>query len=154
MRRFMALVVAATGIGLAAFGLSPVTSAGTGAVVKISFTIMPAQTLSISVEQVDFGVVSPGVSTPGQEVVLTVESNTDYRLFYTATEFTDGTERVVPVGRLSADGGHTPLGHCGLVAEGGPTDGARYRLVYVLKAEMEDPSGTFTGEVTYILAPR
>jgi len=154
MRKLMALALTAAGIALVALGPSPAASAGATTTVTVSFSIVPAQMLTVSTDHVDFAVVSPGISTPGREVVVTVRSNTSYRLSYTATDFTDGAGRTVPVGRLSPDGGRAPFEYSGvLTEEAGPTDGTPYTHIYVLTVEPEDPGGTFSGEITYILSP-
>jgi len=154
-RRIAAAVLASVGLGLAALGFSLPASAGTSATVSVSFSILPTQTLTISTERVHFGDVSAGVSTPAREVVLTVKSNTDYYLSYTATDFTDGAGQTVPVSRLSPDGGRTSFGHTGMIAAGtAPTGGTLYSQSYVLTVAIEDPAGAYTGAITYSLEPR
>jgi len=155
MRTLSAILLVVAGVSLASIGLSPWVSAGTTATVTVTFSILPSQMLTLSTDHVDFGLVAPGVSTPPREIVLTVRSNSDYLLSYTATDFTDGTGRTVPVSRLSPDGGLTPLALSGVITAGaGSADEDRYVQSYVLTVEPGDPAGTFVGEISYILSPR
>lgn len=153
-RRFWGLLLVGLGLYNALTGFSPAASATATATVQVLFTIAPTQTLTLTAQTVDFGLVRAGTSTAGREVRVIVQSNVNYSLAYEASDFT-GSWTSIPVGRLSYDGGRTRFAGSGvLVDQATAAAGAAYTYYYVLITELGDPEGEYVGFVTYILTPR
>lgn len=155
LRICMAIALVLSGLFLMCQGLSLPVSAGASAQVAVRFTILPTQTLTVSTDALDFGVASPQTPSAPRQVIVTVRSNVSYDLSYRATDLKSESGWIIPVSRLSPDGGRTSLGHFGRIATAvDPTPGAPYQQIFTLIVLLDDPTGDYTGAITYYLEPR
>jgi len=152
LRKVLAGLLIALGLGFCAFGFSSLADAANFGAVTVTFKILSTQELTITGAAVDFGDVAPGTTAGPETVTVNVKSNSKYDLSYTATNFISGGN-TVDVECLSYN--ETPFSESGTLAEDAdPTDGRDYIYQYRLDVEWTDvPADGYTGTVTYTASP-